>query len=79
MIINDIATLVNKYVTETEPWKKEKPQEFKTDVLLNCFKALKIITELYKPIIPKTTAKAAYILESLKPEILVAKIARDEN
>lgn len=72
--ISEISTLINKYITDEEPWKKDKTDIQRLDILQNCFSALYIITELYEPIIPRTTKQAKQLLDNLETGILVKKI-----
>ncbi len=45
----------NAYLNETEPWKLKDPGEF-TAVLAECFEALRTVSHLLSPAMPKTAA-----------------------
>ena len=72
--IDELADWGNKYVTEKEPWSKEVGKDAKEKILNNLSYLLKVVIELYSPIIPVSCEKAKIALEQKEKIILFKKI-----
>jgi methionyl-tRNA synthetase len=72
--IDALADFGNKYITEKEPWLKEKSLDEVQEVLNNLSYLLKLVIKYYIPIIPGSCHKAADALEKKKTIILFSKI-----
>ncbi|MBP5204414.1 methionine--tRNA ligase [bacterium] len=68
--IDALADYGNKYITEKEPWSKDKTLEECGEILNNLSYLLKTVTELYSPIIPVSADKARNALEKREKIIL---------
>lgn len=72
--IDELADFGNKYITATEPWNKELKKENSEKILNNLSYLLKIVIDLYYPIIPIGCEKALAALEKRETIILFSKI-----
>ena len=72
--IDELADWGNKYITEKEPWNKEVNKDSKEKILNNLSYLLKVVIELYSPIIPVSCEKAKIALEQKEKIILFKKI-----
>ena len=72
--IDELADFGNKYITEEEPWSKEKDNKDVERVLNNISFLLKKVILLYTPIIPDSCLKAGKALENREKVILFEKI-----
>jgi methionyl-tRNA synthetase len=72
VVLNDILKNANKYITDKEPWKKDK-----TDtkiVLNNLYWILSEVTDLYSIFIPEKTDEIKKVLSDKKKVILFNRI-----
>ncbi len=72
--VDKLADYGNKYITEKEPWSKDLNKGDVEKVLNNLSYLLKVVTDLYYPAIPVSTAKAKDALEKREKIILFNKI-----
>ena len=68
---NKLVKWCNKYINETEPWKKK---DFWWNVLLEVHYFLTLVTELYKPVFPEKAKLACSALHGIKKVVLFPKI-----
>lgn len=68
--VQEIGEYGNKYITEKEPWGKEKTKEEVSTVLNNLVYLMKIMIKCYEPVIPDSCKKAGESLEKLENVIL---------
>jgi methionyl-tRNA synthetase len=73
--IDELADWGNKYITEREPWEKRKKKEEVEMILNNLSYLLRVVSELYEPIIPVSAVKATEALEKREKIILFEKIS----
>jgi len=73
--IDELADWGNKYITQEEPWVKDKSQEEVEEILNNLSYLLKVVIDLYEPIIPISSKKALEALEKRERIILFDKIS----
>jgi methionyl-tRNA synthetase len=73
--IDNLADWGNKYITEQEPWEKEKEKKEVEKVLNNLSYLLKVVIDLYEPIIPISSKKAKEALKKRERIILFEKIS----
>ncbi|GAB4286360.1 MAG: methionine--tRNA ligase [Candidatus Dojkabacteria bacterium] len=71
--INGLATFGNEYITENEPWVKDKAIEKVELVLNNLSYLLSAVIEAYSPIIPEACSKAKKMLEKKEAGVLFEK------
>lgn len=72
--VDELADFGNKYITEKEPWGGDKTQEEVQIVLNNLSYLLKVVIDLYEPIIPLSSIKASKALQERERAILFDKI-----
>lgn len=72
--VDELADFGNKYITEKEPWSRELSKEESMKVLNNLSYLLKVVIELYYPIIPVSCEKASEALRDRETIILFSKI-----
>jgi methionyl-tRNA synthetase len=72
--IDSLADYGNKYINDEEPWSKEILLERAEEILNNLSYLLKVVTDLYEPIIPISADKAKKALENREKIILFNKI-----
>ncbi len=72
--IDQLADFGNKYITKEEPWKKDISKNECEIILNNLSYLLKIVNELYMPIIPISGKKAEEALEKKEKIILFNKL-----
>lgn len=72
--IDQLADWGNKYITEKEPWNKDVKLEEAEKILNNLSYLLKVVTNLYAPIIPPSAEKALQALEKREKIILFNKV-----
>jgi methionyl-tRNA synthetase len=72
--VDILADFGNKYITEEEPWDKDKKEEEVENILNNLSYLLKKVIEYYYPIIPISCKKAKEALEKREKIILFEKI-----
>ena len=72
--IDQLADWGNKYITEKEPWNKDLKLEEAEKILNNLSYLLKVVTNLYAPIIPPSAEKALDALEKREKIILFNKV-----
>lgn len=72
--IDALADFGNKYITEKEPWSKDVNNQQAELILNNLSYLLKVVSELYSPIIPTSSQKALAALEKREKIILFSKI-----
>ncbi|MDQ6985472.1 MAG: methionine--tRNA ligase [Candidatus Dojkabacteria bacterium] len=72
-LVNELATFGNEYITENEPWAKDKTNEEIELTLNNLSYLLKTVIELYAPIIPDSCERAAKMLEKREKGVLFEK------
>ncbi len=68
--IKNLTDFGNKYITEKEPWKKEKSQEETSETLNNLVYLLEKTIEAYKPLLPEASEKAEIALSGMENIIL---------
>lgn len=68
---NKLVKWCNKYINDTEPWKKENGW---WNVLLEVHYFLTLVTELYKPIFPEKAQLACNAIHNIKKIVLFPKI-----
>ncbi|MGI6484033.1 MAG: methionine--tRNA ligase [Candidatus Dojkabacteria bacterium] len=73
--IDELADFGNKYITEKEPWNKELKKEESEKILNNLSYLLKVVIELYYPILPISCEKALVALKNRETIILFSKIS----
>jgi methionyl-tRNA synthetase len=73
--IDNLADWGNKYITEQEPWEKGKEEKEVEKVLNNLSYLLKVVIDLYEPIIPISSKKAKEALKKRERIILFEKIS----
>lgn len=71
-IVNDLCSYGNKYIDEQKPWQDEDLNRAQT-TLFTLGYLLKKVIELYNPIIPQASEKAAEALENQETIILFPK------
>lgn len=76
--INELATFGNEYITENEPWSKDKSTEEVQIILNNLSYLLKVVAELYSFIIPDSSAKALEKLQNREAGALFEKLETNE-
>ena len=72
--IDELADFGNKYINDEQPWDKEVSKEKAFEILNNLSYLLRVVTELYEPIIPVSAGKAFEALEKQEKIILFAKL-----
>jgi methionyl-tRNA synthetase len=72
--IDELADFGNKYINDEQPWDKSVSRKRAFEILNNLSYLLKIVTELYVPIIPISTQKAFSALSKQKKIILFEKL-----
>jgi methionyl-tRNA synthetase len=72
--VDELADWGNKYITEKEPWNKDKEKEETEKILNNLSYLLSKVIHYYTPIIPESCGKAKRALEERKTIILFEKI-----
>jgi methionyl-tRNA synthetase len=72
--IDQLADWGNKYITEKEPWGKEKDIAEVQAILNNLTYLLRVVIDYYEPIIPESSQKALLALEKRERIILFNKI-----
>lgn len=72
--IDELADWGNKYITEKEPWSKDVNLEDAKKILNNLSYLLKVVIQLYVPIIPVSARKAEEALDKKERIILFQKI-----
>lgn len=72
--IDELADYGNKYITEKEPWGKDKSKEETESILNNLSYLLSKVVDLYSPIIPNSCIKASEALKNRSTIILFPKI-----
>jgi methionyl-tRNA synthetase len=72
--IDELADWGNKYITEKEPWSKDKSEEDVEKILNNLSYLLSTVIKYYSPIIPHSCEKAKKALEERETIILFNKI-----
>lgn len=72
--IDSLADYGNKYINDEEPWSKDISLERAEEILNNLSYLLKVVTDLYEPIIPISADKAKKALENREKIILFNKI-----
>jgi methionyl-tRNA synthetase len=73
--IDELADFGNKYITEQQPWDENKGTKEITNVLNNLSYLLKVVINLYEPIIPVSSKKADKALREKEGIILFDKIS----
>jgi methionyl-tRNA synthetase len=72
--IDELADWGNKYITEKEPWSKSVDIKNRELILNNLSYLLKVVIQLYSPILPESCKKAVDALEKNEKIILFKKI-----
>jgi len=72
--IDELADWGNKYITEKEPWSKTVDIKDRELILNNLSYLLKVVIQLYLPILPESCKKAENALEKKEKIILFKKI-----
>jgi methionyl-tRNA synthetase len=67
----DLISFCDKYIEKERPWQKSENQK---EVISNLLFALKEISYLLNPFLPKTSEKILKQIETKKPEILFPKL-----
>jgi methionyl-tRNA synthetase len=75
-IVSEISSTLNKYITDSEPWKKDVSDSLRAEVLNTCYIGLEKVTSLYAPIVPEIASKASNMLKAMETGILVDKIEK---
>jgi methionyl-tRNA synthetase len=71
---DELADFGNKYITEKAPWNKELGKKECEKILNNLSYLLKVVIELYCPIVPDSCKKASLALQNRETLILFSKI-----
>ena len=73
-IITNLCTYGNQYITEQEPWSKNKSDKDRKDVLQNLISLLWEVTDSFTPVIPESCTKAKQMLTNKETGILFTKL-----
>ncbi len=78
-LISELTDYGNKYIAEHRPWEKAQSEIERRTVLSNLVYLLKTVNDLYSPVLPSSSTKAAEALSNLKPVILFPKFEEKEG